>query len=111
METGLPDLHLVSPHSVNLVGTAAFDQLHGLFQAYRICRCKDQMQMVRHQDKVMQEVASPVSVLQNLMDDNFRYLLTLKNLYALPGLRCHEVSPTRLSSMFQSTHKSNSSGA
>ena len=49
------------------------------------------MQMIRHQNKSMEFVKSPVSATHDLFDDYVRQLRVDKELMLLPGIGCHKI--------------------
>ena len=99
MKSGLPDLHGVTPDLVNLVRAAAFDQLQRLFQRRRIAWRQEQVKVVWHYDKLVQEIGALVVAGDEASRDNVGHLGNAEERAVLPGLCGYEVGARRRCSM------------
>ena len=96
-ESFLPNLPLPAKFFLRPIGEAALDVLHGSLQTLK--RRQEQMNMVWHQDILVQQIRTPV-IFQHLQEEVCPSLVTEKR-FALRSLRSDEVClpglPYRLS--------------
>jgi hypothetical protein len=69
MKSCLPNLHPAFPQLVYLKRASTFDQLHALFQTGRR-GSQDEMQVIRHQNKIMEQIVAPISVFKQFRHNN-----------------------------------------
>jgi len=96
----MPDLQLVLSLTVNLVRTAASDELHGSFEGNVIGWCEEKMKVIRRYNKFMQSICAFFSVAKKTLNHNSGIFGQLEQLATPPGLRCNEVGASWSSSMF-----------
>jgi hypothetical protein len=105
MKAGLPNRHSAPSNPVNFMRAPAFDQLYASLQRRGIRRSNQDMQMIRHHYKFVQQIVSFVSIFQHFIDQNPGFM-HLKNVRGLKGFRRHKVRPASRRSMCQSAHNS-----
>lgn len=91
MKSGLPDLHPMTVELMNLMRATAFDKLHGLFQRRRVSPGEKHVDVIWHQDKLMQEVGASVTISEQASHNDFRHFPNTEERAVLPGFRRHEV--------------------
>jgi hypothetical protein len=95
VKSRMPNLHFVGALLVNVIGTSALDELYRLLKGCFAVGSKEQMQMIGHNNKLVQQIRTLIAVLQHAPDQDLSILLYLKDRMILPCLRCNEVSAAR----------------
>lgn len=62
------------------------------------------MKMVRHQNKLVEQISASITVVEQSLDENLRSLSNLEYTPAVPTLRGHKIGASRSSSMFRGGH-------
>jgi hypothetical protein len=93
------------------MGAAAFDELHSFFQGGGFSGRNEQMQVIWHQHKLMQQIVALTSIFEKFSYQNLSNFSDLKGRGALPSPGCYKVGRSRRGAMCQPTHKNLSSGA
>jgi len=81
-------------------GKSAFDVLTGFFQRYVCRRCDNQMEMVRHNHKLMQKVAALATIVLKNIEKQACHLLFPKDGTALVRYGRHKERADFLRSVF-----------
>jgi hypothetical protein len=111
METRLPDLHPGAALLVNFMRTPTFNKLHGFFQRGAAGGSQEQMQMVGHKDKLVQQIGSCHPVVEQLGNYNLSDVVDLKHGDTLSSLCRDEVGVSDGCAVMESSHDSESSAA
>jgi len=111
METRLPDLHPIAAFLVNFMRAPAFNKLHGPFQGSGVTGSQQQVQMVGHENKLVQQIGSCHPVVKQLGNHDLGDFLDLKHGDTLSRLCRDEVSASDGRAVMESSHDSESSAA
>lgn len=86
------------------VGGAPLDELNGFFKSCVLTRCKKNVEVIRHNHKVMQQVGTFSPVMEHLGDKNFGSGEFREDRSSLPGLGGDEISSRSANVMFRFGH-------
>ena len=81
IEAGLPNLADEAKFLLGAEGKSALDQLHGFF--YRVGWSKDQMNVVRHDDKIMEQILSLISIAEENIQEQTGHPVGLEHRHFL----------------------------
>ena len=94
-ESALPDLSCSPNDGSESVGIAAFDQLDCMFKRDVVCRCKEQMHVLRHHDESVYLEASFTAIAVQGLKEESDVILDDKQPSSLPSREGYEVSSGR----------------
>ena len=83
---------------------SALNHLHGFFQACCFSGCEQNMQMVRHQYKLMEFTKSAIPAVHQLLNHDISHSLPAKKFSALPGMSGYKVDASLVNPAHDAAH-------